>query len=226
MLLPHMGLLPLGTYCFRKAITCLPAAASSTVDWPHAVDQAALAVGALVPVVHAVEHGVGLVHREHRAFDPHGQLRVGHHHGDLDDAVGVGERPVISRSIQIRFWSLLAARCRSWWDAAVPKPTPKAILAQAYTRGPCKFPLSTLAFAAALLLPALAVKFWLATRQMRHVAAHRHQVPAAFAATVTLEAHQKAADYTLAKGRFGPAEHRLRQRRAAGLDAAGRAGCC
>ena len=60
----------------------------------------------------------------------------------------------------------------------------------------------TLAFAAALLLQ-LAVKFWLATRQMRHVAAHRHQVPAAFARTVTLASHQKAADYTLAKGRFG-----------------------
>ncbi|MFN7724375.1 MAG: M48 family metallopeptidase [Rubrivivax sp.] len=60
----------------------------------------------------------------------------------------------------------------------------------------------TLAFAAALLA-SLAVKFWLATRQMRHVAQHRHAVPAAFAGTVTLEAHQKAADYTLAKGRLG-----------------------
>ena len=60
----------------------------------------------------------------------------------------------------------------------------------------------TLAFAAALLLSLLA-KFWLATRQMRHVAAHRNQVPAAFAATVTPEAHRRAADYTLAKGRFG-----------------------
>ena len=39
----------------------------------------------------------------------------------------------------------------------------------------------TLLFAAALLL-SLATKFWLATRQMRHVAAHRDQVPAAFAA--------------------------------------------
>jgi STE24 endopeptidase len=38
---------------------------------------------------------------------------------------------------------------------------------------------------------------------MRHVAAHRGRVPAAFAGTVSLAAHQKAADYTLAKGRFG-----------------------
>jgi len=60
----------------------------------------------------------------------------------------------------------------------------------------------TLIFAVALLA-SLAAKFWLATRQMRHVAAHRDQVPAAFAASVTLDAHRRGADYTLAKGRFG-----------------------
>ena len=60
----------------------------------------------------------------------------------------------------------------------------------------------TLAFATALVL-SLAVKFWLATRQMRHVAAHRSAVPAAFAGAVSLQAHQKAADYTLVKGRMG-----------------------
>ena len=57
-------------------------------------------------------------------------------------------------------------------------------------------------FAAALVL-SLAIKLWLATRQMRHVAAHRNAVPPAFAGAVTLAAHQRAADYTLAKGRFG-----------------------
>jgi STE24 endopeptidase len=60
----------------------------------------------------------------------------------------------------------------------------------------------TLLFAATLLV-SLLVKFWLATRQMRHVAAHRDAVPAAFASNITLPAHQKAADYTLTKGRFG-----------------------
>jgi STE24 endopeptidase len=60
----------------------------------------------------------------------------------------------------------------------------------------------TLIFAVALLA-SLAANFWLATRQVRHVAAHRDQLPAAFAATVTLDAHRRAADYTLAKGRFG-----------------------
>jgi STE24 endopeptidase len=60
----------------------------------------------------------------------------------------------------------------------------------------------TLAFAA-FLVAGLVVKFWLASRQIRHVARHREAVPAMFESTVTLTAHQKAADYTVAKTRFG-----------------------
>ena len=56
---------------------------------------------------------------------------------------------------------------------------------------------------AVVLLSSLLVKFWLATRQMRHVASHRDAVPSPFASTITLAAHQRAADYTLAKGRLG-----------------------
>jgi STE24 endopeptidase len=63
----------------------------------------------------------------------------------------------------------------------------------------------TYAFATALTL-GLVTKFWLASRQIRHVARHRDAVPAAFATTMTLAAHQKAADYTVAKVRFGLAE--------------------
>jgi STE24 endopeptidase len=62
--------------------------------------------------------------------------------------------------------------------------------------------LLTLAFALALVA-GLIVKFWLATRQIRHVARHRDAVPPAFAQAITLAAHQKAADYTIAKTRFG-----------------------
>ncbi|MGN6525598.1 MAG: M48 family metallopeptidase [Burkholderiaceae bacterium] len=58
------------------------------------------------------------------------------------------------------------------------------------------------AFALAILA-SLAVKYWLATRQMRHVAAHRDAVPPAYAGLVTPEAHRKAADYSLAKLRLG-----------------------
>lgn len=60
----------------------------------------------------------------------------------------------------------------------------------------------TLVFAALLCLGLLA-RFWLASRQIRHVALHRDHVPAAFAQNITLAAHQKAADYTLTKTRFG-----------------------
>ena len=60
----------------------------------------------------------------------------------------------------------------------------------------------SLLFAAALVA-SLAVKFWLVSRQMRHVAAHRDRVPAPFETSVSLAAHQKAADYTIAKGRLG-----------------------
>jgi len=56
-------------------------------------------------------------------------------------------------------------------------------------------------FLAALLF-ATALRLWLAWRHMRHVAAHRGVVPAAFADSIALEAHQKAADYTVAKTRL------------------------
>ncbi len=61
---------------------------------------------------------------------------------------------------------------------------------------------TTLIFAIALLASHL-LKFWLASRQIRHVARHRDAVPAAFARQITLAAHQKAADYTITKTRFG-----------------------
>ena len=63
----------------------------------------------------------------------------------------------------------------------------------------------TIAFAAALVA-GLLVRFWLASRQVRHVARHRNTVPTPFAQTISLAAHQKAADYTIAKSRFGLVE--------------------
>jgi STE24 endopeptidase len=53
------------------------------------------------------------------------------------------------------------------------------------------------------LLAGLLLKFWLNSRQIRHVAQHRAAVPNAFAHTISLAAHHKAADYTLAKARLG-----------------------
>ena len=68
--------------------------------------------------------------------------------------------------------------------------------------------LTTLVFAALLLL-GLALRLWLASRQIRHVARHRDAVPAAFASRIGLAAHQKAADYTVAKARLGLLEMSL-----------------
>jgi STE24 endopeptidase len=50
------------------------------------------------------------------------------------------------------------------------------------------------------------LKLWLAQRQMRNVAANRARVPDAFADNIQLDAHQKAADYTLANTRQGRLE--------------------
>jgi len=68
--------------------------------------------------------------------------------------------------------------------------------------------LTTLVFAA-LLLAGLALRLWLVSRQVRHVALHRCVVPAAFTHRIPLAAHQKAADYTIAKARFGLLEMAL-----------------
>ena len=60
----------------------------------------------------------------------------------------------------------------------------------------------TVVVAVALVL-GLLIRFYLATRQIRHVAQNRHAVPAAFAGIISLASHQKAADYTITKARFG-----------------------
>jgi len=51
----------------------------------------------------------------------------------------------------------------------------------------------------AFVVLATATDYWLAARHARHVRAHRGDVPQRFAAVIPLAAHQKAADYTLAK---------------------------
>ena len=60
----------------------------------------------------------------------------------------------------------------------------------------------TAVFLAALLLT-FCVRMWLATRHIHHVLGHRDSVPENFSAQISLEAHQKAADYTCAKTRLG-----------------------
>jgi STE24 endopeptidase len=59
----------------------------------------------------------------------------------------------------------------------------------------------TASFAIALMAGTL-MRFWLASRQIRHVAGHRGTVPHEFSQAVSLASHQKAADYTIAKTRL------------------------
>jgi STE24 endopeptidase len=58
----------------------------------------------------------------------------------------------------------------------------------------------------AALVAVTVTRLWLAQRQIRHVRAHRGAVPHTFADAIPLSAHQKAADYTVAKARLGMLE--------------------
>ncbi|MDY7578190.1 M48 family metallopeptidase [Herbaspirillum sp. RTI4] len=55
----------------------------------------------------------------------------------------------------------------------------------------------------AFLLLSLTVRFWLGSRQIRHVLLHRDAVPQEFAEKIPAAAHRKAADYTVSKTKFG-----------------------
>ncbi|HSI28860.1 MAG TPA: M48 family metallopeptidase [Methylophilus sp.] len=51
----------------------------------------------------------------------------------------------------------------------------------------------------AVIVISLAIRVWLGLRHIRHIQQNRQQVPLAFEETISLEAHQRAADYTTAK---------------------------
>ncbi|MBL8470979.1 MAG: M48 family metallopeptidase [Rhodocyclaceae bacterium] len=53
---------------------------------------------------------------------------------------------------------------------------------------------------------ATALRLWLALRHAAHVRKHRDRVPPAFAATISAEAHRRAADYTAARVRLSIAD--------------------
>ncbi len=52
------------------------------------------------------------------------------------------------------------------------------------------------------LVFSVAMQLWLAYRQVHHVESHRGEVPPHFADRITLAAHRKAADYTIARTRL------------------------
>jgi len=59
----------------------------------------------------------------------------------------------------------------------------------------------TVTFVALVIITTL-IRLWLGSRHINHVQQHRKTVPTAFADTISLEAHQKAADYTSAKSQL------------------------
>jgi STE24 endopeptidase len=67
-------------------------------------------------------------------------------------------------------------------------------------------PIFTLIFLAALG-STLALQIWLSRRHIAHILAHKAQVPAAFSDKISLAAHQKAADYTVAKTQTAILQH-------------------
>lgn len=54
----------------------------------------------------------------------------------------------------------------------------------------------------ALLIITTATRVWLGRRHISYIQAHRNRVPDAFSETISLQAHQKAADYSSAKTRL------------------------
>ncbi len=66
-------------------------------------------------------------------------------------------------------------------------------------------PLFSTIFIIMVILSAV-IHFWLSQRQISYVNTHRGKTPEAFSKKITLEEHQKAADYTIAKERLGNIE--------------------
>ena len=58
----------------------------------------------------------------------------------------------------------------------------------------------------AMVISAALLQLWLLQRQISHVRRHRSAVPEAFITKIELAEHQKAADYTMTKVRFGRIE--------------------
>jgi len=66
-------------------------------------------------------------------------------------------------------------------------------------------PIFTLIFILAIIAT-IGTQLWLSIRQTKHVMDNRPAVPAEFSESITLEEHQKAADYTTTKSSFGRKE--------------------
>src|SRR5471032_460498 len=120
-----------------------------------------------------------------------------------------GSRPVISMSSQTRFISLGRWGAGGFADPSAISVACDIILSWRSLSNPPfshRHSMYSLAFSilfVSFLVLTLIVRFWLASRHIRHVLRHRAAVPAEFAEKIPLAAHQKAADYTVAKTKLG-----------------------
>jgi len=87
-------------------------------------------------------------------------------------------------------------------DAASAKVVSVVLVPRRRENGASFMPILLIAFLAAATLWT-AISLYLSLRQTGYVRRHRDSVPADFAASVTLDEHRKAADYTVANERLG-----------------------
>jgi len=57
-----------------------------------------------------------------------------------------------------------------------------------------------------LVIAYFAIEYWLGQRHIKHIKNNRNQVPTEFAADISIDEHQKAADYTVARKKLGLVE--------------------
>ena len=172
---------------------------------PDFLDQSTLAVRTLVPRIHQVKLGIGLVNHHHRTFDAAFKMRARHNNRNLDNPVSFRIQPghftVQPDEVLVGFTE---GGIGIRHEAIVADSLNSAAMTAHFLNLPDSTAVS-LAFATGLAATVL-LKFWLATRQIKHVAQHRGQVPFAFDGKISLDAHQRAADYTVSKTRFGMLE--------------------
>src|SRR5438874_1840820 len=200
--LPHIGDLPAGTHCFRKAISCSSAWASFTVE---ALTRSIRPERPCVPLFQAsILSSVSSLWWMANTGPSARMFRFGSVTTAATSMMRSlsGSSPVISMSIQTRLNSLgrwggvvawVSIACdiiRSWLRLL-------ANLVFSHRHSMLSFGFSVL-FVIFFVLT-LALRYWLASRHIRHVLRHRERVPDEFAEKIPLDAHQKAADYTVAK---------------------------
>src|ERR1019366_1658914 len=117
-----------------------------------------------------------------------------------------GLRKVFSISIQINRVASCGIGCSATWrkiesHCRIPNDLPHELAHIDAHSMSSSANLFTVLFLLALGV-SVALQLWLAQRQVRHVNSHLVAVPAHFAGRIALAAHQKAADYTIARTRL------------------------